>query len=541
MYMRIQKFIHNMSALMLPGHGRTGVALAATVVAVLSLLSRLSGLVRVRVFASTFGAGEVLDSYYAAFRIPDLLMGILIVGTLSIAALPVITQAWKRGEAEAERLVAALLNYTFAGMAGICIVLIVFAPQVVSWVVPGYAGQQLATVVALTRLILAAQVVLAVTNVMYAALNARKRFFWAGLAPILYNVGLIAGVLWLYPLYGVYGLGYGVLLGAGLHFLVQVVDFYRAGFRFQPAVWSATGLSQIVRLYLPRLFTVDLSQIVLLLASLIGSRLAVGSISVFSLGFDIQAMPVGVFAFAVATAAFPYLAEHFGVADEAAFGRLLRESVVRILFYMTPVAVALLLMRAQAVRILYGAGQFGWEDTIATFEVLGVLAFSLAGQSLMPLFSRALLARHKTWTPVGANVVSMILTVMVGYWLAPLHGIMGVAAAYVIGVTFNAGLLYVLLRSSLAETTAGEQVLHQEEAVLAGLVGKIIVASACFGVALYGGLYAGALVVNTHTWLGLVLQSLIASACGGLVYLLVSAVSGLPDAKYVVRRIFGRV
>lgn len=535
--MHARILIQKISALVLPQHSRTGVATAAAIVALLSLLSRLSGLIRVRVFASAFGAGETLDSYYAAFRIPDLLMGILIVGTLSIAALPVITQAWKRTEAEGERLVAALLNYTFAGMGLICLLLIVCAPQVVSWIVPGYTGEQLAMVVGLTRLILAAQVVLAATNVMYTALNARKRFFWAGLAPILYNVGLIAGVLWLYPLYGMYGLGYGVLLGAGLHFLVQLFDFYRAGFRIRPLVWSAPGLVQIVRLYVPRLFTVDLSQIVLLLASLIGSRLAAGSISVFSLGFDIQAMPVGVFAFAVATAAFPYLAEYFGAADEAGFARLVRESVVRVLFYMTPVAVALLLMRAQAVRILYGAGQFGWEDTIATFEVLGVLAFSLAGQSLMPLFSRALLARHKTWTPVAANIVSMILTVMVGYWLAPMHGIVGVAAAYVIGVTFNAGLLYVLLRSSLAETTVGEQVLHQEEAVLAGLVSRIIIASACFGVALYGGLYAGALIVNTHTWLGLVLQSLIASVCGGLVYLLVSAVSGLPDAKYLLGKL----
>ncbi|MBP9686674.1 MAG: polysaccharide biosynthesis protein, partial [Candidatus Doudnabacteria bacterium] len=296
----------------------------------------------------------------------------------------------------------------------------------------------------------------------------------------------------------------------------------------------------IIRLYLPRLFTVDLSQVVLLLASLIGSRLAVGSISVFSLGFDIQAMPVGVFAFAVATAAFPYLAEYFGAEDEVGFAHLLRESVVRILFYMMPVAVALLLMRAQAVRILYGAGQFGWEDTIATFEVLGVLAFSLAGQSLMPLFSRALLARRKTWAPVGANIVSMIITIMFGYWLAPMHGITGVAAAYVIGVTCNAGLLYILLRSSLAETKAGERALHVEENALANLVSKIIVASACFGVALYGGLYGGALVTDTHTWLGLVLQSLIASACGGVVYLLVSAVSGLPDAKYVVAKLVSK-
>ncbi len=518
----------------------SGVGGAALVVALLTLLSRISGLIRVRIFASEFGAGEVLDMYYAGFRIPDFLMGVLIVGTLSIAALPVISQALKKSEAEANKLVSVLLNYTFLGMLVVCAVVALAAPWFVRLVVPGFTDVQLVQVVLLTRVILVAQIFLALANVMSATLNSVKRFFWAGFSPVLYNAGLIVGAVWLYPRFGIVGLGYGVLLGAVVHSTAQLIDFYRAGFSVNPSAWTFGTLRGVGKLYLPRLFTLDLSQVILIVASVVGSHLAAGSISVFTLGFDIQAMPVGVFAFAVATASFPYFAEHYSSADASAFMRLLRESIVRILFYMTPVAIALLLLRAQAVRILYGAGQFGWDDTRATFEVLGVLAFSLVGQSLVPLFSRALLARHKTWTPVLVNLLSMGITIVAGYVLSGAHGINGVAAAYVIGVSVNAAVLYVLVRNSLLETAGVEVAVHAEEGNTLQLMGKVIVASAGFAIALYGGLYAAALIVNTHTWLGLVLQTVIASVCGGLVYLVIGATTGLPDARALVGKVFKR-
>ncbi len=516
-------------------HTINTVGYSAFVIAVLTLASRFVGLLRIRIFASHFGAGQVLDTYYAAFRIPDFLMGIVIVGTLSIAALPIISEYAVKGGAEARRLTANLLNFTFLGMAILCGLAALFAPWLVKLVAPGFSGVQALQVILLTRIILSAQIILAISNVLTTSLNATKRFFWAGVAPIMYNLGLIAGVVWFYPKYGLVGLGFGVVVGAVLHLLSQLIDWWGAGFRFMPVLRLDAGMRAILKLYIPRLFTLDLSQISLLLASFFGSLLATGSIAVYSLGFDIQAMPVGVFAIAVATASFPYLSDHFAKKDIESFVRLLRESMVRILFYMLPITVILLLLRAHIVRILYGAGQFSWDNTRATFGVLGVLAFSMVGQSLVPLFSRALLARHNTWAPVVSNILSIIVTICTAALLVPKHGIEGVAWGYAVGMTFNALLSYAWLRTDLMMQPDTEHVLAGEEHILTRQVGYILFSVLLFAVTTYGVLYLIAPLLNTHTWVGLVLQTGISVGAGGLVYVLVGHTLNLPDAKVFVR------
>lgn len=511
------------------------------VVAVLTFASRVVGLLRIRIFASHFGAGELLDTYYAAFRIPDFLMGVLIVGTLSIAALPIISQYLFENEKQGHRLVANLLNITFVCMALLCGLAAVLAPWLVHIVVPGFSEEASKEVVTLTRIILIAQVLLSVGNVAATALNAVKRFFWAGFAPITYNIGLIIGVVWLYPRFGLAGLGYGVILGACVHVLTQLIDLYLAGFRFMPVFTFDKGMRAILRLYIPRLFTLDLSQVSLLLASIFGSLLTAGSIAVFSLGFDIQAVPVGVFAIAVATATFPHLSDHYSKKDLAAFVLLLRQAIVRILFFMLPIAVALLLLRAHAVRILYGAGQFSWEDTRATFAVLGVLTFSLVGQSLVPLFARALLARHNTWAPVVGNILSIVVTVIVALVCVPAYGISGVAAGYAAGMTFNAIVLYAWLRPELSGEGADKGVLlAREEYALVREVWKILSATLACAFTIYGALYAVEPLVDTHTWLGLVVQAAVASGVGVLVYFGVAKAVKLSDVQ-IFERVFKKV
>jgi putative peptidoglycan lipid II flippase len=517
---------------------------SSVVVAGLTLASRLVGLVRVRIFASHFGAGQILDTYYASFRIPDFLMGVLIVGTLSIAVLPVFAEAMLKSRARAERLVGNLLNITLFGMLVVCVLVGVAAPWLVHVIVPGFSAESARNVVVLTRLILCAQVLLSVGNVAATGLNAAKRFFWAGFAPITYNLGLIAGVVWFFPRFGLPGLGYGVIVGAVAHVCVQLIDLWRAGYGFRPVLYFDSDVRLILKLYIPRLFTLDLSQVSLLLASIFGSLLAVGSIAVFSLGFDIQAVPVGVFAFAIATASFPHLSDHFAQKQTAAFIALLRQATLRILFFMLPITIWLLLLRAHAVRILYGAGHFSWDDTRATFNVLGILAFSLVGQALVPLFSRALLARHNTWAPVMANILSIVVDIVVSLLLVPKYGIVGVAAGYAIAMSFNAILLYAWLRPDLAAAVDGHVALVKEEYVLVKEVWKVLFATTLLAFATYAALYAVAPLVNTRTWLGIVIQSGVAVLAGGFIYVIASLALGLSDARNVagiIGKIFMRV
>ncbi len=503
----------------------------SAIIAVLTLGSRLVGLLRIRIFASQFGAGTVLDIYYASFRIPDLLMGIFIVGTLSLAALPVITKFSLQKNEDGRRLVATLLNYTFIGMAILCGIVAYFAPALVHLIVPGFSSETTQEVIMLTRIILFAQVILSVANVISSALNAVRHFFWVGFAPISYNLGLILGALYFYPKYHIIGLGYGVVLGALLHVFILVVDYYHAGYKLLPIFKINEGIRSILKLYWPRLLTFDLSLLSLLFASMFGSFLSSGNIAIYSLGFDLQAVPVGVIAFSIATASFTHFAEYFVTKNVKAFAELVRTSIIRVLFYILPISVLILLLRSHIVRIIYGSGQFNWEDTIGTFNVLGVLAFSIVGQSLVPLLSRALLARLNTWTPVISNILSIIVTICTTVLLVPRLGILGVAWGYVAGVSFGAIFSYFWLRTVLVANQQDAKEYIEQEHLMLGQAAKIMFGVLLLAVSSYSMLFLIAPYLDTHTWLGLVLQSFVSVTVGGLIYIFVCYGLNLPDAK----------
>lgn len=515
-------------------------AQAALLLAFLTLVSRVVGLLRVRIFTSHFGAGEVLDTYYAAFRIPDFLMGLFIVGTLSVAALPVVAGYLVHKPGQAPRMVSNLINITSVFMLGVCGLTAVFAPLLVKLIVPGFSAAQQYDVVVLTRLVLIAEVLLSVSNMTTTALNAAKRFLWAGIGPIFYNLGLIAGVIWFYPSYGLPGLGYGVILGAVCNLACQFPDLYRLGLGWRPICnVQDPGFREVLQLYLPRLLTIDLSQVSMLLAAIFGSFLVAGSISVFHLAFDLQAVPVGVFAFAAAVSAFPHLAEQHARNNVSGYVETLSETVFRVLFYMAPIAVLLLLLRAHLVRILYGAGQFSWADTHATLAVLGVFAFSLIGQSLVPVFSRALLARKQTLTPVLSNMFGVGASLLVSWWLVAGYGIVGVVIGYTVGVTLNALLLYVWLRLHLVRTTEGLVAITLAEERALRWLWQLLIAVFALACVAYSTLYIVGAQVNTHTWFGLVVQAGSAALLSGLVFLGFSYSAGLPEARVLVHGLSG--
>lgn len=511
---------------------------AALLVGVLTMTSRLVGLVRTRLMTSKFGAGEVLDVYYASFRLPDLLMGIFIVGTLSLAVLPVITKYLVKTPEKTDELVSRVLNWVFVCMGLASLLCVLLAPWLVRLLAPGFSGEAFTSAVLLTRLVLSVQAFVALANVMTTVLNATKRFFWSYTAPILYNVGIIVGVVWFYPIFGIVGLGYGVVLGAAMYFVALLVALLHAGFRWHFHALRTKGENEVLKLYLPRLLMFDLSQVSLLLATFFGSFLVAGSISVFNLGFDLQAVPVGVVAVASAVAVFPHLAEQFVKGNLNKYLELLTLAVARIIYFIAPISVLLLVFRAQVVRLVYGAGRFDWNDTTATFTVLGILTFSLLGQSLVPLFARAMLARNMTWAPVWANFFAILIQLAVAWFVTPGMGVGGVALSYVVAITFNALVLYVWLRRAISRE-AGElaEEISKKELWLQLEIWKMLLGVMVLAVVSYGLMYAVEPLVNTHTWLGLAMQTAFAAGVGALVYLGLTWIIGVGEARTFARGI----
>jgi putative peptidoglycan lipid II flippase len=374
---------------------------AAIIIGVFTILSRLTGLIRDRMFASGFGAGDTLDAYYAAFRIPDFIYNLLILGTLSIAFIPVFSELIVKDKIQANKTANTVLNVSLILVTIVCSIAFIFSKYLTKALVPGFTEEKLHITINLTRLFLLSPIIFTISNVFTSILNAQKKFIAVGLAPLLYNLGIIVGLLTLYPKFGIYGVGFGVILGAGMHLLIQVPTVVKSGFTWLPIVnLKDVAFLKISKLFIPKIFGLDNSQISLLIGSIVGSLLASGSIAVLNLANNLQAVPVGIFGISIALASFPLLSEAYAKHDENQFLKALEASIMQILFFILPITILFLLLRAHIVRLVYGAGNFTWENTILTFQTLGVFSLSLFSQAISPLLSRCFYARQNTIIPV---------------------------------------------------------------------------------------------------------------------------------------------
>lgn len=521
------------------------IAKASLIIGALTLASRLVGLYRDRLFASRFGAGDILDVYYAAFRIPDFVFNLLILGTLSAALIPVFGEYLIKNKKKANEIASTVLNVSTLGMLVLCFVLFLLASPLTKILVPGFPDGKFLDTLALTKILLISPVIFTISNVLSSVLNSQKRFFVVALAPILYNLGIIAGLLFFYPRLGLPGLAWGVIFGASLHVLVQLPEALRFGFRWQAVLnFRDQAMLKIARLFVPRIFGLDTSQISLIIGSVIGSILASGSIAVLNLANNLQAVPIGVFALAAAVASFPSLSEAYVKNDGHGYMRLLYRSMRQILFFIIPITILMLLYRAFIVRLAFGAGKFSWQDTILTFNTLGIFTFTLFSQSLTPLFSRAFYARQNTKTPVIIGLISMALNVLASYWLSLSLGVVGIAAGFSLASIFNCAVLFGFLRRSLyKDYPFAKTLVFELDSQFFRSLAKIILASLLMGTAAYSLIYALSPLFNTQTTLGILLQSgisgLVAVAVFGFCGLILK-IEELQSAKSLLKKLFSR-
>ncbi len=505
---------------------------AAIIIGLFTIGSRLAGLIRDRMFASNFGAGDTLDAYYAAFRIPDFIYNLLILGTLSIAFIPIFSELLIKDKVQANKTANTVLNASVIAIATVCLLAFMFAQTLTKALVPGFTGEKLNLTVNLTRLFLLSPIIFTISNVFTSILNAQKKFIVVGMAPILYNLGIISGIIFLYPKLGVYGVGLGVIIGAVMHLLIQVPAVFSSGFTWQPIInFKDTAFLKIIRLFVPKILGLDNSQISLLIGSVIGSLLASGSIAILNLANNLQAVPIGIFGISIAMASFPMLSEAFAEQNFEKFLTTLEKSIKQILFFILPTTILFLLLRAHIVRLIYGTGNFTWENTILTFQTLGIFSLSLFSQSLSPLLSRCFYARHNTLIPVMINSSVMALNAILAYWFGGKYGVWGIALGFSLASIVNVILLYVALNKFLRTKTT-QPVLKLFNVNISVFTFKILFASLMGGLITYGGLYLIEPFVNTKTGLGLLIQAGLAGLMGILTYLIFGKHLKIAQADY---------
>ncbi len=427
---------------------------AAFIIALAGVMSRVLGFVRDRLLASSFGAGDTLDAYYAAFRLPDFIYGFLVLGALSAAFVPVFTELMgKDKENEAWRLMHSVLYLLLLTLGGAALLGILFAPWVATWIAPGFPEEKQALVATLTRIMLLSPVLLALSAVFGGVLISLKRFLAYSLAPIFYNVGIIIGIVCFVPYFGIAGLAWGVVLGAFLHVLVQYPAVTHAGYQYRRFHWKHlldASTRQVVRLMIPRSLAMAINQISLLIVTVFASTLASGSLAVVTLATNIQSVPLGLFGISFAVAAFPVLSSFAGKGAIKDFFEIFNRTVQRILYFVIPLSLFMIIFRAEIVRIVLGTGAFNWEDTILTFQILGILSLSLFAQCLIPLFVRAFFALQDTRLPLIAALVGETVHLGLVPFFLPRFEVFGLGLAFSIGVTVQLLFLYVFLRQRLA-------------------------------------------------------------------------------------------
>jgi len=496
----------------------------AILIAVFSILSRLLGLLRDRLLASHFGAGSLLDSYYAAFKLPDLIFNTLVFGALAVAFIPVFTKAWLDDKEKALKISNAVLNYLIAILLSFSIVMCFIAPQIMRLIVPGFNPEELALTVSLTRIIIFSIVFFGLSNVIGGVLNSFKKFFSFSLAPIFYNLGIIMGIILLFPIMGPKGLAWGVVLGSVMHFLVQLPEVIRNGWHYKWYWKLNSETKKIFKLMLPRTLGLAANQISHLVETIIASTLTVGSIAIFNLANNLQSFPISVFGISLAIAVFPIFSEALADNNLSKFVSTFSLHFRRVIFLIIPVSIFMLLLRAQIVRIILGADRFDWNATYHTAQTLGWYVISLFAQSLIPMITRSFYAMEDTKTPVIIGVISIAINITIALILGPIMGVEGLALAFSIASILNMIILLGTLRFRLGD-------LDDKKIIWSTL--KISFNSIIAGTALYLTLRLVADLVNMQTFLGIFLQGTIAGIIGLIVYLAMSLITNCEEITIV--------
>ncbi|MGD8598026.1 MAG: murein biosynthesis integral membrane protein MurJ [Anaerolineae bacterium] len=399
------------------------IARAAGLVMSLFIVSRSLGLLREMVISHQFGTGGDLDAYLAAFRLPDILFQIVAGGALASAFIPTFAGYLAMGdEKDAWKLASAIINLVLVFTTTLALVAGLLAPWLVRTVIaPGFDPQHQALTVRLMRLMLLTPVIFGVSGVVMGILQARQHFLLPALAPILYNLGIIAGAITLAPALGVAGLAVGVIAGALGHLTVQIPGLLRHGLRYTATLGlHSAGVREVGRLMLPRVVGLAAVQVNFLVTTILASGLTPGSLSALNYAWLLMLLPQGVFAQSVATAAFPTFSTQAAKGQRNEMRSTLSATLRAVLYLSVPAAAGLILLRVPLVQTIFERGAFTETSTQMVAWALALFALGLPAHSLVELIVRAFYAMHDTKTPVVIGVAAMVLNVILSLALIAL-------------------------------------------------------------------------------------------------------------------------
>ncbi len=375
-----------------------------------AFLSQVLAFLRDRLLAHIFGAGAELDIYYAAFRIPDFIF----VTVASVVSLSVLIPFIIEEEGRGSEALRGFINNIFSFFSILIIVIsgvaFILMPFVSKILFKGFSDAALVEVIFISRILLLSPIILGFSNLLGSLVQAYNRFTIYALAPLLYNAGIIVGIIFIATYLGVMGVALGVIIGASLHALVQIPFvvkqrlFPRFSYRFNFVL-----IARVVKISMPRTLTLSMSALSMIFLVSLASLMSVGSISILSFSFNLQSVPLSIIGVSYSLAVFPTLSRRFKENNLNAFLEQMMVTARFIIFWSLPISALLIVLRAQIVRVVLGSGLFNWNDTRLTAASLALFALSSMFQSLLLLFIRGFYSAGFTRTPFVINLVSTFI------------------------------------------------------------------------------------------------------------------------------------
>jgi len=436
------------------------IARAAGTVMLAIIFGQLTGLARGIIVAKVFGASPELDAFYAANRVSETLFLLVAGGALGSAFIPAFTGLLAKEETDsAWRLASSLANAVTLTLSLLALLMSLFAPQVVRYLLaPGLSTnpELFALTIALMRIQLISTVLFGLGGLIVGILNAHQVFLVPALTPAMYQLGIILGALILAPTMGIYGLAWGVVIGAGMYLIIQIPSLARQKGKYFPTLGLHDAYTkQVIILMGPRLLGVAVVQLNFWVNIWLASQMTEGSVSGLTYGFSLMLMAQAAIAQSIAIAAMPtFSAQHaLGKVDEMRSS--LAASLRGIMLMAIPASLGLMILREPLISFLYQRGEFDNQDVHLVAWSLLWYAAGLVGHSIMEVLTRAYYAQQDTKTPVIIGTIAMGLNVVFSFYFSSLFAqigwlaLGGLALANSLATALEATTLFIFMRRRL--------------------------------------------------------------------------------------------
>ncbi|MFA5750185.1 MAG: murein biosynthesis integral membrane protein MurJ [Candidatus Shapirobacteria bacterium] len=496
--------------------------LSASLVLVVTFgISAILGFLRSRFLYATFFKCCVLqlDVYNAAFRLPDLIFKLLVTGALSASFIPVFSGYLQKSEKKAYEIASSVINILLIIFFIAAVFVLIFARPLTALIAGGFSPEQLDLMVNLTRILLLAQIFFLLSNFITGILQVNQIFIIPALSPIVYNLFIIISIFTLAPIFGIYGVVYGAVIGAFFHLAIQIPVVKRQGFNYKLIInTKLSGVKEVFKLMIPRSLSLGLGEIENTVTLFFATTLSAGSISLLNLALQFMYLPSRIFGTTVGQASLPMLSKNIALKEFHIFRNTVTKILVQSLFIALPITILILVQRLSIIRLLFGSQQFPWSATLLTAKILAFLTPAIICQAIIQILIRSFYALHDTKTPFRISFVSLFFNIISSFCFIKFTnlGIIGLAISATIGNIIQlVGLLYCFVKA----VDGFDWILTLKK------VNKILLASLIMGFSTWASLkFLDLFILDTSRTLNLATVFSISSIFGIVVYSFVSKI-----------------